>query len=156
MAVRTAFAGTIIAGDSISAVNNNKLPGGWLGYAEVTANQTGITTEVDLTSLTVTVTVGPARRIMVTGSTYLLSTVLSDRMAMAIYEGAGQLQIANVYASTSTDGYIAERSVILTPSSGAHTYKLTARRVTGTGSVTSQAAATFPAWILVQDIGPAA
>lgn len=126
---------------------------GTLGYAQVTASQAGITAAVDLTGLSVTVTVGTSRRIRVTGSVYLTSTVLDDGMASRILEGANMLQEGQaparpVYASI-------ERSVILTPTPGSHTYKMQALRASGAGSVTSGAGATYPAFILVEDIGAA-
>ena len=56
MAVRTAYAP--VASTVLTAANLAKLPGGWIGDAQVTANQTGITTATDLTGLTVAVTAG--------------------------------------------------------------------------------------------------
>jgi hypothetical protein len=42
---------------------------------------------------------------------------------------------------------------ILTPSTGSHTYKLSAERPQGTANITMQAGSTFPAFILVEDVG---
>jgi hypothetical protein len=42
VAVRTAYAP--VAATVLTAANLAKLPGGWIGYNEVTANQTTITT----------------------------------------------------------------------------------------------------------------
>ena len=72
MPVRTAYAGAAVAGEVLSAANVNRISGGWIGYNEVTANQTPITTEVDLTGLSVAVTVGTARRIRI--SVHVLAT----------------------------------------------------------------------------------
>jgi hypothetical protein len=44
-------------------------------------------------------------------------------------------------------------SVVLTPSAGSHTYKLSLARAAGTGSLTLGAGATFPAYIMVEGIG---
>lgn len=151
MPVRTAYAP--VAGEVLTAVNLGRLPGGWIGYAEVTANQAAISAVVDLTGLTVSVTVGASRRIRITGSTLFNGTTLDDSAQMQIREGATQLQIGEAPIRTSFASI--ERSVIITPTAGAHTYKLMAARNVGTGSVTLGASATNPAFILVEDLGPA-
>ena len=57
-----------VADELVTATKMNQLPKGWLGYAQVVANQAGIgTTEVDLTGLTVTVTVPAGRRVRIIG-----------------------------------------------------------------------------------------
>lgn len=130
--------------------------GGTLGYAQVTANQGSITTEVDLTSLTATVTVPTGRRIRVTGAIDLESTVAADDLGGYIYEGAGLLvRFFHLSNSSANRGYRGEGSVVLTPSAGAHTYKLRAGRIAGTGTLTMGASASNPAFILVEDIGAA-
>jgi hypothetical protein len=45
-------------------------------------------------------------------------------------------------------------STVITPSAGAHTYKLTLQRNSGTGTVRIFADADVPAFILVEDLGP--
>ena len=130
--------------------------GGQLGYAEVTAVQASITAEVDLTGLTTTVTVGTGRRVKITGSILLQSTVAGDHGRMLIRTGGGtQLQFGDVEIATATENYLIERSIVVTPTAGSNTYKLAGLRVSGTGSLTMAAAAGVPAFILVQDIGAA-
>jgi hypothetical protein len=127
-------------------------PGSTLNYAEVVANQGTFTAETDLTGLAVTVTVPAGRRIRVSASTLMLSSVLTDEVGLIIKEGGttlrGQQQIAN--AGSGANSF--EPSVVLTPSAGTHTYKLVGRRANGTGNVTMYASATNPAFILVEDI----
>lgn len=128
-----------------------------LGYAEVTANQGSITAEVDLTSLTVTVTVGSNRRIRITGYVPALSSsVAGDGGRLSIKESTTLLQLAQDEIGSTAAGasptLIAQ--TVEMPSAGSHTYKLTAQRVSGTGTLTMNADATFPAYILVEDIGP--
>ena len=65
MAVRTAY--DAVAGSTLTAANLDRYPGGWIGYAEATTGQTGISGAADLTSLSVTVTVGTSRRILAEG-----------------------------------------------------------------------------------------
>lgn len=130
--------------------------GGTLGYAEAVANQTGITAAVDLTSLSVAVTVGAGRRIRVTGFTRpFAATVTTDAVEMMINEGATLLQsIPTRFSETARpEGLMG--AVILTPSVGSHTYKLQMRRYAGTGTISNEAAANAPSFIHVEDVGGA-
>ncbi len=152
MAVRTAYVATESAGDVLTAANFNKMPGGCIGYANVTANQTGISALADLTGLTVTVTVNTSRLIMVQGLGVFLQQTGVGTASMAINEGATQL--VNAGASLVISGFgTFTPFVILSPSSGAHTYKL--RATTSSNTVDLQASATAPATIAVYDMGPA-
>ncbi len=54
--------------------------------------------------------------------------------------------IANI--GNSTTGFI-----LLTPSVGTHTYKLSLQRGSGSGTVASAALNTYPAFIIAEDIG---
>lgn len=127
-----------------------------LGYAQAIVNQTGITAEVDLTSLSVAVTVGTGRRIRIRGHVAnLTSTVANDTFALGIKEGATQFTDSIVTIPVGNQGMFIISEVILTPTSGSHTYKLTGIRANGTGSVTLNLASGRPAFILVEDIGAA-
>ena len=150
MPVRTAYAGAAVSGEVLTAANVNKLPGGWIGYAEVTANQTGITAVTDLTGLSVAVTVGTSRRLRVTGFIHI-GNVAGSSISFAIKEGATTLQDA---VANSVAGAVWTMAVhtVLTPTAGAHTYKLT---LAGSSATDMLAATTYPAFILVEDIGPA-
>jgi hypothetical protein len=158
MPVRTAYPGTQAVGDVLTSANFTKLPGGWIGYAEVTANQAGIGTGgADLTGLTVTVTVGTSRRIKVTGFVRAWSqTVANARIAFRVQESTTILNEVVVEGSPVAGNAGDGNQVVwvATPTSGSHTYKLTAG-VLDTGTTTMNAAATYPAFILVEDIGPA-
>ena len=122
-----------------------------LAYSSVTANQAGITTtSVDLTSLTVTVTVPAGRRIRVTGKADFAQTVATVSVVeLRIMEGATQLQRGKL-GDPDPQSESAYADVILTPSAGTHTYKLMA--VTDAGTVSMVAATDLPAFILVEDI----
>jgi hypothetical protein len=136
-------------------VSGSLFAGQTRGYAEVTADQTNITTLVDLTGLAVTVTVRSGDRIRITGYATMLSTVTNDVMALYIAEGSTVL--AQAYASENAGA--ASRlatiiaSVVLTPSAGSHTYKLQALRNNGSGTITMSANANRKAYILVEQIG---
>lgn len=152
MTVRTAY--VPVAGTAITAANHIKFPGGWIGYAEVTANQASLEAGVDLTSLTVAVTVGTSRRIRITAYAALQGSVDGNLARLDIKESATILGSAQ--GSLTTSGNVAfHPAIVLTPSSGAHTYKLTATRSAGVGTLSLNASATNIAYILVEDIGPA-
>ncbi len=135
--------------------DTSKLPLGTLGYAQVTANQSGITTEVDLTGLSVTVTVGTSRRIKITAQVNLYSTVAEDTGEVAIKEGATCFNVGEQPRLSTTNTATKQCSAVITPTAGAHTYKLTCLRTAGTGGVISYASTNRPAFILVEDIGAA-
>lgn len=129
-------------------------PLGTLGYAQVVAPQVGILAKTDVIGLSVTVTVGAGRRIQISGSLAMLSNVNDDVLRVYIMEGATDLQIRDItYRNLSNENYEMEPQVVLTPSAGAHTYKIAVQRFFGTGNVVMRAGPTFPAFILVEDIG---
>jgi len=150
MAVRTAY--DPVAGEVLTAVNLEKLAGGWIGYNEVTANQASITTEVDLTNLTVAVTVGTGRRIRITSEVSITGTVANDVGTLNIKEGATFIQVRDVIVPIASNAVLVA-SIVLTPTAGSHTYKLSAQRSAGTGTLTVTAGATRPAFIYVEDVG---
>jgi hypothetical protein len=134
---------------------------GTLGYAEVTADQAftdsgGLT---DITSLSAAVTVAASRRIKVTGQ--ITASVLgeanpADEANLYIREGSTTLQIGGVSLASTSVGQVVHVEVILTPSAGSHTYKLSldmSGQSTDAGRV--EASATQPSFILVEDIGAA-
>ncbi len=122
---------------------------GEIGYAEVMADQGSITTIVDLTSLTATVTVAAGRRIRISAGCRHSNSGANSNV-LYIREGSTTLQTASLIGSTSTQ--FLNGAVVITPTAGAHTYKLSAE--TGGGTMTMRASSTSPAFILVEDIGP--
>jgi hypothetical protein len=155
MAVRTAYAP--VAGTVITAANHVKFPGGWIGYNEVTANQTPITSITDATGLSLTVTVGTSRKVRITGYVGFTSTVATDIMTLQITDGSNvALNVCPVPMTMTTNAQaIALAQVVLNPSSGSNTWKLRVAR-SGSGTATLVAAATNPCFILVEDVGPSA
>jgi hypothetical protein len=141
-----------------AAVQARVTAAGVLGYAEVTANQSSITTEVALTGLTSTVTVAQGRRVKITGSIRVGSSVVDDVVTMRIKEDGTTVQTAEINIDSRTTAAInqsLERSVVETPTAGSHTYTITLALGGGSGSLTMVASSTSPAFILVEDIGPA-
>lgn len=123
-----------------------------LAYAEVTADQGTFTAATDLIGLAATVSVPAGRRIKITGSALFQSSVANDRVDFVIQEGATTLQVGDQSLGNVNSPESIEKSIIITPTAGTHTYKLTANRSSGTGVITMRAGATFPAFILVEDI----
>jgi len=153
MTVRTAYVGTEAVGDVLTKANFDKLPGGWIGEALVTASQASITAETDLTNLTVTVTAGANRRLKISATVPVQNSTPNVQMILSIKEGATYLQQgALIVAGTSVYETI-HVEVDLTPTTGSHTYKLALQAAAGTGAMA--ATANHPAFLLVEDIGPA-
>jgi hypothetical protein len=153
-----AGAETLTNKDLTSATNSFPAanPLGVLGYAQVTANQTGITSEVDLTGLSVAVTVGTNRRIRISYVGEHLSSASGDVTQVKIMEGTTELHNgAQHLGSGAGVSNIVTTSTVLTPTAGAHTYKMRALRAAGSGSITASANATRKSYILVEDIGAA-
>lgn len=152
MPVRTAYAGAAVAGEVLTAANVNRLPGGWIGYAQVTASQTGIgSAATDVTGLTVAVTVGASRRIAIraqAGAQQQTETALAE---FNIYEDTTRLTRHPVTIAAGLFDMMSP-SVVLTPAAGAHTYKIVAHTAAGTLDIL--ASGDWPAYILVEDLGP--
>lgn len=127
-------------------------PSSTLAYAEVVANQGSITTEVDLTGLSVTVNVPAGRRLLITGNALAASTIANDRIDFVIQEDGVQIQNGAETADVASQVIATQASIVRSPSAGSHTYKLRMGRGVGTGTITMTAASTIPAFLLVEDI----
>lgn len=127
--------------------------GGQIGYAQVIVDITGFSTEADVPGLSVAVTVGTGRRIKITGSSTVRQVTSTGTVVGNIKEGAALLGIWSHITLTASSRDKSNNSIILTPSAGAHTYKLSL--LTTAGTVEIDAAAENPAYILVEDIGAA-
>lgn len=126
------------------------MPGGTLGSAQVTANQTGISTATDLTGLATTVTVISGRRITIESYIRVLQNTSTGTVSLTVQEGTTILTTA-VATLTATSQATLNPKVALTPTAGVHIYKLTL--ATSAGTVDLNAAGAYPALIIVKDIG---
>ncbi len=151
LSLQLAGAGVLTKQGSQASIQQGvQMGAGVLGYAQVTANQTGISTTTDLAGLTVTVTVSSGRRIRITGVGRLNQNTGTAQTVFAIQEGATVINLATIEAGASwTEAPVA--MAIVQPTAGVHTYKLTL--ATGANTVDLLASATNPAWIMVEDIG---
>ena len=157
MAVRVTPAGNQVNGEDADASYANGVAGGWIGYIERTSDQTGITTEVAVSGVTVTVTVNASRRIEITAKAAHLATNADTVAALNIKEGSTVLdqdRATTAFANVSYNKSMTP-SCVLTPSTGSHTYSLSAERITGTGTVTLVADSTRKIYLCVKDVGPA-
>ncbi len=142
--------------EAATSTNMNKMAGGWIGYATNSADQTGITTLVDVTDITVTVTVGTSRLIRV--DVLGLVTISTNS---ANYVGRIQQDGSNAGTWAYKDGGAANDAdwqhgfVVLTPSAGSHTYKATLATSSGSGTLSVDGTSPNQARILVTDLGPA-
>lgn len=156
MPSRTVYSGTATTGLTHTAAHDNSYSGGWYGRATATASQTTIgSTEVDLTSLSVTVTANASRLIKITGHIPAIENTVADgRFVLSIYESTTQLGEA-VVCIPRTGASFASCTVFafLTPSAGSHTYKLRGKSDQG-GTATLNNTATAVAFIEVVDLGP--
>ena len=128
---------------------------GTKGYAQVTSNQTGITTMTDLTGLSVTWTAVTGRRYRVSFKVLIFSTVANDDANVWVRNGSSaSLNAYGVRAVSTTHGIMVAGSHVLTGlSAGSQTVKLSLERAAGSGSLGLAAASTHPSFILVEDIG---
>lgn len=153
MSNRTAFPGTSTTGITHTAAHDNDLPGGWIGYVEKTADQTGITTETDLTGLSQAVTVNTSRRILISCQCMVTKSVASTRAIIRIKEGAVILA-SGIIGAVTGGNHTVDAQVVLTPSAASHTYKVSLESL-DSGSVNLTASSTEKSFLLIEDIGPA-
>lgn len=133
------------------------LPWGRLGHVIITASQTGIGGETDLTGMAVTIST-PANRILrIWASVRLDLTTAGDRAVLNIKEVATFLD--NLRTSATAAGAqpvtVEGSALVVAPSSGSHTYKLSLTRI-GSGTVDLTASAAEPSFLMVEDVGPSA
>lgn len=120
-----------------------------IGYAQVTGNQPGIgTTATDLTGLSVAVTVG-ANPIVIFAKVQVKKNTSAGSSALSIMEGTTFLQDLQAYAGIGSRG-TCYGSIRLTPTAGAHTYKLALRAEADTTDM--EANTTSPAFIQVIEV----
>ena len=129
-------------------------PLGQLGYGQQVAVQTGITTTyVAVAGCTATVN-NPftvSRRWRISSQVRVQSATGVQAQTIQIRDGSTEIQKSIMYAATG-DVLTHTPAAIVTATPGAHTYSLWAAASASTMSI--DAAATSPSFILVEDIGP--
>jgi hypothetical protein len=132
------------------------LPRGVLGRATRTTAQSGITTVTDITSMSVTWTATSSRLYRVSASGLVFSTVANDVAQLSMTDASNTVKaLAQEIVAASPLGITIHVEWIVTGLSGSQTTKLRVARSGGSGSLTFDAAGTYPAYLTVEDIGPA-
>ena len=150
---------TFVAGDILTASDTNTyLRGGQeMGYAQITADQTTITSVTDVTGLSVTWTAISSRVYLLTVDASVGSSVADDRVGLYITDSANNIKAQRFSNGLRTASAELGMQVMyrVTGLSGSVTYKVRAIRASGTGNMTVYASSTAPSFLLVQDIGAA-
>lgn len=144
--------GNFVAGTALTAADMNLLPGGMVGYVAKGSSQGSITTEADISGLTLTWTAVTDRLYRTTAFTAgILSTVAGDNMIVKITDGSNVLKgcRGSVTAAAATQGLTVIAVAIETGLSGSTTRKVRCLRNSGTGTLTFEA----PSFLLVEDLG---
>ncbi len=133
---------------------------GEIGYAQSTGSPGSGTTLADLSGLSVAVSVPAGRKLLVTGHCPIRIDGLNDRVTGWIREGSTKHgAFGDFRGGVADQTFMYHGSArINSPSSGSHTYKLSAERVGGTAGVWNASVGVSsdePAYIMVEDIGPA-
>lgn len=131
------------------------IPRGRLADVALTANSSLVSAETDLSGFTIAPTVGTSRCIVVTVKGMVNRTVADGTTTVFLKEGATYLDQVNVQPNVANESCSFHLETVLRPSSGAHTYKASILRNTGTGTTQLIANAAFPATMRADDDGAA-
>lgn len=148
--------GGFVAGTALPAADMNLLAAGLEGggIASRTADQTTITSVVDLTGLTLTWTAVSGRSYLIVAKIEVTATVADGAFVLSLTDGAGTSTQRATDACLTTSGRSVSLFRVESGLSGSVTRKLRLAKAGGTGSLTMGAAATQPAFLLILDIGP--
>lgn len=126
-------------------------PAGLLGYAEQQGPQAVTGAEADLTGLSVTFTVAAGRKVRLRAVVMDTHTVAAGWDHIYIREGVTLITEAQVTFSAGVAGLlVAER--IITPTAGAHTYKVTFLAEAGTANIGTAGRALYST-LTAEDVG---
>lgn len=128
---------------------------GEVAYAEITAISGTFTTIADIAGLTVTYPFLAGRKYRLSAYGLIRSSVADDTVRIAITDGSNFVQAygqANIHTASNDVSVFAVKRVI--PGAGTFTYKVRGERASGTGNGQVNAGSSFPAFIMVEDIGP--
>lgn len=145
----------VSTGDVLTATNFNYLPRGVVYYNLVTANQTGVSTVADITSMTAaTWTASSSRTYRTTIYLPYCQQKTSGGVVVVRITDASNVDKQQWNGTFATSDFFAVViQVIETGLSGSITRK--GRISTSAGTVDLTQSATAPGYILVEDIGPA-
>jgi hypothetical protein len=126
---------------------------GRIGYVEKTTQQTGISSAVAISGLSVTFTATAGRRYRVSVNCGLYASVYGAIGQVSINDSVlGYVAYARAeLASAAATAFRFERIVV--PGAGSRTYSVYANLAEGTGTITFDGLPLHPAFIMVEDIG---
>lgn len=142
------------AGDTLTSNEYDLLPRGVVALATKTSDQASISTMADITSLSATFTAVAGRRYRITLTGLLGNNSGGAGTTLSAYIRNGSsttLQTAQTTAYTSGITQSIMTTVVDAPGAGSVTYKASA--AVSSGTMTYFASATYPATLLVEDIG---
>jgi hypothetical protein len=136
------------------ASSDGKAPRGVVAFVEnTTLAQTGVTTITDITGMSVTFTGVAGRRYRVDGYLLLQSTVNGDTVNLVLRNSAGVFLNQGIYPLPSAGAANMCAVSLITTATGSTTFKLSFQRQLGTGTMIANGGGTFPAQLVVTDIG---
>jgi hypothetical protein len=145
---------TFTAGNVLTAAQMNRLPWGIMATASKTSNQTGISTVTDITSLTVTFTAVSTRYYRTTIWSLVRQNTAAGTSVIQITDGSNvQKTEGDFYIGTAGGFGTLCVQCVETGLTGSTTRK--GRALTASNTMDVIASSTFPAFILVEDIGQA-
>lgn len=145
---------TFTAGDVLTADEMNRLPWGIVARSQRTSNQAGIgTTTTDLTDLSVTFTAISTRIYRTTIYAIVQQDTTGGLIFIRLADGSNTQKQQWMMNSSAWAYYTACLQLTETGLSGSTTRK--ARGDTQTSTFSIQAAAAYPAFIIVEDLGQA-
>ena len=148
---------TFADGAVLTAADMNAYARGGLvmAYASKTATET-FTTLADVTDLSLTFTAVAGRLYMISVHGLLRSSVTTDIAQLLIADGSNNtLSVGQVITGSSSFAVTCSCFYLAAPAAGSVTYKARCVRSSGSGTVTLDAAATYPAYIVAVDVGVA-
>lgn len=147
-------AALVTTGSVLTATEYNYLPRGIIVRAERTTDQTGITTVTDITSLTATWTANSTRiyrTTVVTANCRQVTTTANAKIIIA--DGSNVQKTQALETVTAGNFFHVIASLTETGLSGSVTRK--ARAETSAGTLEVLSGATYPSFIVVEDLGQA-
>lgn len=130
--------------------------GAELGYAEITANTSEITTLADVAGVSITFTLAVPRKVRITASAIIFSGTAGDTFLLNITDGASAIQSYSGVRTcdVANNEKRVEFSVRKSLSAATYTFKLRCTCATSVGTTVIHASSSNPCWIQAIDCGP--
>jgi len=125
------------------------------GYAQIVANSAAFSAQTDTVGLAITVTTVAGRRYRLSAFSQGIYGTAGEVFSLELWEGGTRLQACTgtCAAAVPYNGTMAPSVILVAPTPGAHTYKVSAIRNSGTNTAVVGAGVQSPTYILLEDIG---